>query len=73
LAVSNKRLDDPANLIPMVRSNESTNFGPQDLVLPDSDDLSVLNEAAAAWCAQVNAVEHSRDLRRPGRTAADRT
>lgn len=34
-------------------------YAKQDLVLPDSDDLSVLNEAAALWCAEVNAVEHS--------------
>ena len=34
-------------------------YAKSDLVLPDSDDLDVLNEAAAAWCVEVNAIEHS--------------
>ena len=34
-------------------------YAKSDLVLPDSDDLTVLNEAAALWCAQVNTLEHS--------------
>jgi transposase len=34
-------------------------YAKSDLVLPDSDDLTVLNQAAAVWCAEVNTVEHS--------------
>jgi transposase len=30
-----------------------------DMVLPDSDDLTVLNQTAIGWCAEVNAVVHS--------------
>ena len=30
-----------------------------DMVLPDSDDLTILNQTAIGWCAEVNAVVHS--------------
>ncbi len=34
-------------------------YAKRDLVLPDSDDLVVLNEACRQWCVEVNAREHS--------------
>jgi transposase len=34
-------------------------YAQRDLVLPDSDDLAVLNEACRAWCDEVNAARHS--------------
>ncbi len=34
-------------------------YAKRDLVLPDSDDLAVLNEACRQWCDEVNAREHS--------------
>ena len=36
---------------------------------PSVADLAAANAAAAAWCAEVNAAVHSRDLRGPGRAA----
>ena len=34
-------------------------YAKRDLVLPDSDDLAVLNDASREWCAEVNARVHS--------------
>jgi len=34
-------------------------YATRDFVLPVSDDLSVINEAATQWCSEVNAVVHS--------------
>ena len=34
-------------------------YAKNDFVLPDTDDLTVLNQAAAAWCSEVNANVHS--------------
>lgn len=34
-------------------------YAKTDLVLPDSDDLAVLNAACVEWCAQVNTRRHS--------------
>ena len=34
-------------------------YAKRDLVLPDSDDLAVLNEACEQWCDEVNGREHS--------------
>lgn len=34
-------------------------YAKRDLVLPDSDDLAMLNETCRAWCDEVNAAEHS--------------
>lgn len=34
-------------------------YAKTDLVLPDSDDLTVLNDACRDWCAEVNARQHS--------------
>ena len=34
-------------------------YAKRDLVLPDSDDLGVLNDACRDWCAEVNGREHS--------------
>ena len=34
-------------------------YAKTDMVLPDSDDLTVLNRAAIEWCAEVNGVVHS--------------
>ncbi len=34
-------------------------YAKRDFVIPDSDDLSVINAAAAAWCVEVNAREHT--------------
>jgi hypothetical protein len=33
-------------------------YAKRDLVLPDSDDLEVLNEACRSWCVEVNTAEH---------------
>lgn len=34
-------------------------YAKTDLVLPDVDDLAVLNDACGAWCSEVNARQHS--------------
>jgi RNase P/RNase MRP subunit p29 len=34
-------------------------YAKNDVVVPDSDDLTVINTAAAAWCVEVNSREHS--------------
>lgn len=34
-------------------------YAKRDFVLPQSDDLTVLNDAARAWCDEVNSVRHS--------------
>lgn len=34
-------------------------YAKRDLVLPDSDDLGMLNDACRDWCSEVNAREHS--------------
>lgn len=34
-------------------------YAKRDLPMPDSDDLAIWNQAAAAWCAEVNGREHS--------------
>jgi transposase len=34
-------------------------YAKSDLVLPDSDDLAVLNDACRQWCSEVNARQHS--------------
>ena len=54
-------------------------YAKTDLMVPGADgsgepfaDLAAANAAAAAWCAEVNAAVHSRDLRGPGRAAGHR-
>ena len=41
-------------------------YAKSDLVVPDSDDLTVVNAAAARWCVEVNTVVHSEICAVPG-------